>query len=139
MARLLGLDYGRARIGIAVCDALGISTRPIGFIPRTSDAQAAPLVAALARQEGVSGIVIGLPLHAHGAAGENVAWVRAFVAELRRHCALPIHETDERHSSQEAEEALRAAGDWPVAAGRIDAKAAAIILRRHLDETRPGY
>jgi putative Holliday junction resolvase len=131
--RLLGIDYGLARIGVAVCDELGISTRPIGFIPRESDEQAAALVARLARQERAAGIVIGKPLHAHGDEGENVRWVRAFAAKLAAACDLPQFEADERHSSQEAEAALRAEGKWPATPGQVDAKAAAIILRRYLD------
>lgn len=134
--RILALDYGRVRIGVAVCDPLGISTKAVGFIPRRSDDQAARTVSALARQERAQAIVIGLPLHAHGDAGANVAQVRAFVSKLQQHCPLTVHEVDERHSSQEAEEALRAEGRWPAAPGDVDAKAAAIILRRYLDGER---
>ena len=107
--RLLGVDYGRVRIGIAVCDELGISITPIGFVPRSDDRSAAAVVAHLAAREEVVGLVIGLPLHAHGDAGANVRWVRAFTAHLAKVCALPIHEVDERYSSSEAEEALRTA------------------------------
>jgi putative Holliday junction resolvase len=134
--RLLGIDYGRVRVGIAVSDALGITTTPIGFIPRTDDRQVATVIAQLARRERAEAIVIGLPLHAHGAAGANVRWVRAFVAELARHCPLPVHEVDERYSSSEAEAALREEGRWPAAKGQIDARSAAILLRRYLDGER---
>lgn len=132
----LALDYGRRRIGVAVCDGLGISTEALGFVPRESDAAAARIVAGLARQRSAVGIVVGLPLHAHGAAGTNVAWLRAFVRQLRMVCALPLHEVDERYSSAEAEEALRAEGRWPCEPWEIDARAAAIILRRFLDGER---
>ncbi len=131
--RLLGLDYGRVRIGIATCDELGIVCTPIGFVPRPDDAAAARTVAALAQRESVSAIIIGLPLHAHGAEGANVKWVRAFVRELAKICALPVHEVDERYTSGEAEEALRNEGKWPAAPGQVDARAAAILLRRWLD------
>jgi putative Holliday junction resolvase len=131
--RLLGIDYGRVRIGVAVSDGLGISTRALGFIPRTSDAQAAQVVAELARRERVEALVIGLPLHANGDAGGNVRWVRGFLVELAKVCALPVHEVDERYSSSEAEEALKEEGRWPAAKGQVDAKSAAILLRRYLD------
>jgi putative holliday junction resolvase len=134
--RLLGIDYGKARIGVAVCDELGIATRPVGFIPRQTDRQAALLVAELAKRESAEAIVIGLPLHANGDAGENVKWVRAFIAELAKVCALPVHEVDERYSSSEAEDALKSEGKWPATPGQVDAKAAAILLRRHLDGER---
>ena len=82
MPRLLGIDYGRVRIGLAVCDDLGISTTALGFVRRESDALAAVIVAAIAKREGAAALVIGLPLHAHGAEGGNVRWVRAFCVEL---------------------------------------------------------
>ena len=131
--RLLGVDYGRVRIGIATCDELGISTRPLGFVPRESDAKAAAIIAELARRERVTGVVIGLPLHANGDAGGNVRWVRDFLKELAKVCTLPVHEVDERYSSSEAEEALKEEGRWPATKGQVDAKSAAILLRRWLD------
>ena len=131
--RLLGLDYGRRRIGVASCDAMGIAVTPLGHIPRESDAQAAAVVAKLAADEQVAGIVVGLPLHASGVAGDNVRYLRRFLKELRQCCDLPIHEVDERHSSSEAEHLLQREGKWPAEPGVIDAKAAAVILRRYLD------
>ncbi len=131
--RALGLDYGRVRIGVAICDETGISTRPIGFVPRPDDQSAAVIVAALAKREDATCIVIGLPLHANGDAGANVRWVRAFTRELAKVCSLPVHEIDERYSSGEAEEALRAEGRWPAKPGEVDARAAAILLRRWID------
>lgn len=133
MPRLLGLDYGRKRIGVAVSDELGLTARAIGHVPRTDDASAARIIAMLATREGVTGVIIGLPLHTHGAAGENVRWVRRFLVELAKVCPLPVQEVDERYSSGEAEEGLRARGNWPPKhPGDIDAEAAAVILRRHL-------
>jgi len=131
--RALGLDYGRVRIGVAICDETGISTRPLGFVPRPDDKSAAVIVAALAQREDAKCIVIGLPLHANGDAGANVRWVRAFTKELAKVCPLPVHEVDERYSSGEAEEALRAEGRWPAKPGEVDARAAAILLRRWID------
>lgn len=131
---LLGVDYGRARIGVAVADALGISTTPLGFVPRTTDNEAAIAVAALAAEQQAIAVVVGLPLHAGGDEGQSVARVRRFTKRLRRHSPLPVVEIDERWSSEEAESALRAEGAWPVAPGVLDARAAAIILRRYLDD-----
>jgi putative Holliday junction resolvase len=131
--RLLGIDYGRVRVGIAVCDELGILASPLGFIPRPDDLSAARTVAALAARERAVGLVIGLPLHAAGQAGANVRWVRAFAKILRGVCPLPLHEVDERYSSSEAEERLRARGTWPPAnRGDVDALSAAIVLERYL-------
>lgn len=130
---LLAIDFGKLRIGVARCDALGVSTEGLGFIPRADDVQAAKTLAALAAQTGAEGIVTGIPLHADGRKSATLVHLRRFLAELRKHCPLPIHEVDERHSSQEAEEALRAEGAWPPAPGALDSRAAQIILRRYLD------
>jgi putative Holliday junction resolvase len=130
--RLLGVDYGRVRIGIAVSDALGLGAKPLGFVKRQSDVQAAGLVAALAAKERVGGIVIGLPINADGSHGGNARWVQQFQAQLAKQTQLPITLVDERYSSSEAEEELRQAGKWPCEPGWLDAQAAAIVLRRHL-------
>jgi putative holliday junction resolvase len=131
--RLLGIDYGRVRIGIATCDELGIATRPLGFIPRESDEQAAKVISELAKKEKVTALVIGIPLHANGDAGGNVRWVRNFLKILAPVCDLPVYEVDERYSSSEAEEALKEEGKWPATKGQVDAKSAAILLRRYLN------
>jgi len=134
--RLLGIDYGRKRIGLAVCDELGISTRAIGFVPRESDRAAAVIVARVAVEEQAEALVLGEPVHADGREGAAVAWVRAFAAELATICPLSQHFVDERYSSDEAEDALRAQGEVRPTAGRVDSMAAAILLRRHLDGER---
>ena len=130
--KLLGIDYGRARVGLAVTDALRISCKPLGHINRDSDEQTTTVLAALIAQEQIAEIVIGLPLHAHGEAGENVDWVRAFCAVLKTKTTLPIHEVDERYTSSEAEAFLKDQGQWPADPGVIDARAACIILQRYL-------
>ncbi len=130
--RLMGLDYGRRRIGVAFCDELGISCTPYGFVSRTDDAPAARVIAALAAQKKAGGYVIGIPYHVSGDAGENVDWVEAFIATLAATSPLPVHRVDERYTSTEAEELLRERGNGPFAPGDVDAKAAALILQRYL-------
>jgi putative Holliday junction resolvase len=130
--RLLGVDYGRVRLGIAVSDALGIDAHPLGHIPRQNDAQAAQIVVALATRERVGGIVLGMPINADGTYGGNARWVQQFRAALAKLTALPITLVDERYSSGEAESELRLLGKWPCPPGVVDAQAAVIILRRHL-------
>lgn len=130
--KLLAIDYGRVRIGLATGDPLGISLTLIGFIRRESDAQAAAVIAQVAKQHGAEGLLIGLPLHANGDRGANVRWVEAFIREIRKHTALPLVEVDERYSSAEADELLQERGEWPPKPGRQDAAAAAVLLRRFL-------
>ena len=129
--KLLAIDYGRVRIGLATGDPLGISLTLIGFIRRENDAQAAAVVAQVARQHGAEGLLIGLPLHANGDRGANVKWVEAFVRCLRVATPLPITEIDERYSSTDADELLQERGEWPPKPGRRDAAAAAVLLRRY--------
>ena len=129
--KLLAVDYGRVRVGLATGDPMGISLTLIGFVRRENDAQAATVVAQVAAQHGCQGILVGLPLHANGAAGANVAWVKAFRAELAKVCTLPVADVDERYSSSDAEELLRERGEWPAKPGRSDAAAAAVLLRRY--------
>lgn len=128
--KLLAIDYGRVRVGLATGDPLGISLTLIGFVRRESDAQVAAVVAQVAHQHGAEGVIIGLPLHANGDRGANVKWVEGFVRELNKHLSLPIIEVDERYSSTEADELLQERGEWPPKPGRRDAAAAAILLRR---------
>ena len=130
--RLLGVDYGRVRLGIAVSDALGINATPLGFIRRQNDKQAAGMVAALAAKERVAGLVIGMPINADGSYGGNARWVQQFRAILAGLTSLPITLVDERYSSSEAEEELRLIGKWPCDPGWVDAQAAVVVLRRHL-------
>ena len=130
--RLLGIDYGLSRIGLAVCDELGISVKPYGHVNRESDETAVTIIASILKQESIKGIVLGLPLHASGDAGENVEWVRKFTKALRSVTDLPIFEVDERYTSSEAETFLRDQGEWPAQPGVLDARAACIILQRHL-------
>ena len=130
--RILAVDYGRKRIGIAISDPLGISMKTLGHISRESDTQAAKILSALIQNENASELVIGLPLHSHGDAGENVEWVEKFLIELAKHSTITVHKVDERYSSQEAEAILKEEGKWPAKPGELDAKAALVILRRHL-------
>lgn len=129
--KLLAVDYGKVRIGLATGDPLGISLTLIGFIRRETDAQAALVLAQVAKQHGCEGVLLGLPLHANGDRGANVKWVTAFREELAKVCNLPVDEVDERYSSSEADDLLRERGEWPPKPGRSDAAAAAILLRRY--------
>ena len=121
------------RLGITAPQRNRFSIGPLGFIPREDDAKAAAIIAELAKRERAEALVIGLPLHANGDAGGNVRWVREFLKHLAKVCPLKVHEVDERYSSSEAEAALKEEGKWPATKGQVDAKSAAILLRRWLD------
>ncbi|MCS6969842.1 MAG: Holliday junction resolvase RuvX [Planctomycetota bacterium] len=128
----VGVDYGRARIGLAVCDALELTARPLGWIARADDERAARAVAAIAQRHAAAGIVIGMPRLADGRYGDNARWVQRFRARLAQRTTLPIRFCDERDTTAEAIALLQESGRWPCADGWIDAEAAACILRRFL-------
>ena len=128
--RVAGIDYGRRRIGVAVCDAARIIASPL-CVRETSGDQAADAAffRKLLADEEVGGIVVGLPLHADGGASEMSAEAARFGAWLRKVTGLPVAFQDERFSSHEA--AGRLAGVGLTRAGkkkRSDAVAAQVLL-----------
>ena len=138
--RIVGLDVGDRRIGVAVSDATRTLARPIGVLQAAGLDRDAPTIAAaeVARlageEDGVASIVVGLPAHLDGSASPMTPRVRKFAAELGRLTDLPILLQDERLTSREAESrlALREK-DWRARKARLDAAAAAIILQDYLD------
>ncbi len=142
--RIVGLDVGARRIGVAISDATGTLARPVGVLRPAGLETDAPLVAAAevarlrAEDEGVALLVVGLPCRLDGSANEMTARVRAFAEALSQLTGLPMTLQDERLTSREAESRLAVTiKDWRVRKARLDAAAAAIILQDHLD-ARPG-
>lgn len=132
--RVLAIDYGKSRIGIAVSDELGILAHPRPFVPGRPPQRAIRRIAALARAEGVTHLVLGLPLNMDGSEGPSAARVRTFGEELVRVIGLPLDFEDERLSTVEASALLRAAGvRGPEARGKIDSASAAVFLQTWLD------
>jgi putative Holliday junction resolvase len=137
--RVLALDIGRKRTGLALSDATGIlatpyavitASPPLNDVLRTVDQLAA-------EPDGLSGIVVGRPRHLDGRDSAETTEVDAFVARLRARTALPVFVQDERLSSVEAESRLRAGErDWRKRKPRLDAAAAAVILQDFLDQRR---
>lgn len=142
--RIVGLDAGDRRIGVAISDATCTLARPLGVLrPETLDGDAPRLAAAeiarlAAEEDGVSAIVVGLPCRLDGSASAMTARVTAFAAELGRLTQLPITMQDERLTSLEADSRLAVTDkNWRTRKARLDAAAAAIILQDYLD-VRPG-
>ncbi len=138
--RIVGLDVGQRRIGVAISDATATLARPVGVLhpPRPGDAGrliAAEIARLAAEGDAVSSIVVGLPLHLDGTASPMTARVRALAAEIGRLTQLPVRLQDERLTSREAESRLAITDkDWRSRKKRLDAAAAAIILQDYLDE-----
>ena len=137
--RLIGVDLGDRRIGIAVSDASATLARPLRTIERNrSDELAAKTlvdaIAALHEEDEVGGVVVGLPAHLDGTASKQTARVRKMVDLLASRLSVPVMLQDERLSSHEAEERLAVRErDRRKRKAKLDAAAAAVILQDYLD------
>ncbi|CAI8040350.1 Putative pre-16S rRNA nuclease [Geodia barretti] len=132
--KLLALDVGERRIGLASGVAEIGTALPAGVIHRTRLTADVQAVIEAASQRQSDAIVVGVPYRPNGEESPQTEYVRGFVRALRRQATLPVHEVDEVFSSMEAEGLLRDAGREPSRdKGAIDATAAVIILRRFLE------
>jgi len=137
VGRVLGLDVGQRRIGVAVSDPEGRLAVPLRILERQKEPVDIAALAEVARAEGVDALVVGHPLSLDGSAGPEARRVEAFARRLGRACGLPVTLRDERLTSVQAERT-------PVFAGRrvrrarapVDDLAATIILQTYLDGRR---
>jgi len=136
--RLLGLDVGDVRIGVAVCDSLEIAAFPVGLVRRVGSLKRdVAAVAALATEQEAEGIVIGLPLSLNGEVGPQAQKTQGFAKALANVLPMPVVLWDESLSSVEAEEILIAQGmSRAKRRGKIDQTAAALILESYLARRR---
>lgn len=134
--RLLALDPGEARIGVAVSDDLGMYAHPRPAIRTRSNTEAVAAVVRLVQDEQVAEVIVGLPLTLSGERGHQAGVSREFVEALRRALGVPVREVDERLSSAQAASANpRLAGRRD---GTLDSAAAAVVLQSVLDARRGG-
>ncbi len=135
--RVLGIDAGERRVGLAVSDELGLVARPVGVVQGAGRRAAlVEQVAAVARREDAARVVVGLPLNEDGTEGRQAGRARAFAALVARALRLPVELWDERLTTVAAEAAIRVQGRSTRTArrrGSIDAVAAAAILQDYLD------
>jgi putative holliday junction resolvase len=135
MARVLGVDLGTARIGLAASDPTGITAQPLDVIANDGDPCAA--VAERAREIGAEEIVVGLPVRLDGTKGPAAEAAEAFADQLRSATGLQVTLWDERLSTVEAARVMRAGGtNAKRQRGRIDKVAAALFLQSFLDSRR---
>ena len=136
--RILALDHGTKRIGVAVSDELRMMAHPLEYIDAEPFAAALERIRVLVREKEVEIIVVGMPRNMDGSYGEAAARTKEFVNVLREAIPLPIRTWDERLSSVAANRAL---SDGGVKKGdrkqKVDAMAAAILLQGFLDSLGP--
>jgi len=132
--RLLAIDYGTKSIGLAICDELQLTVRPLMTIRPPNMGQAPERIGQLSLDYEVETIVIGLPLNMDGTRGEAVEKVEKFVASLQPHISVPIEMVDERLTSIEADQILREMGvSLKERKAKSDEYAAVLILQDYLD------
>jgi len=132
--RVLGLDYGDQRIGVAICDELGMAARGIATLVRKNRDADLAAIAGFVERFGVEKIVIGYPLRLDGSEGIQCDKVNRFARRLEARLSMPIIRRDETFSTKEAEELLRETGVRKEKRRAIvDRLAACIILQGYLD------
>ncbi|MSQ33234.1 MAG: Holliday junction resolvase RuvX [Dehalococcoidia bacterium] len=137
LKRILALDVGQKRIGVALSDPTGLIATPLEVVQRSPQGAHWQRLLELAQSAGAEAFLVGMPLLPDGRPGAQARDVEAFAAGLRRRTALPILAHDERFSTQGAQEALRRAGvGRKRRRQREDAVAAAVILQEYLDSQR---
>ena len=137
--RILGIDVGRRRVGLAISDTSGTLARPLATVTVSSAADAVKRVLAevtrlAAEDDGLAAIVVGMPARLDGSPTTETPLVAAFVDALRTRTPVSVHTEDERLSSREAESRLAVhEKDWRRRKEKLDAAAAAVILQDYLD------
>ncbi len=133
----LGLDIGRKRVGVAGCDGTGLIATGITTIRRTSFQQDIDKLQILVEEREVQVLVVGLPYSMNGSLGFQAREVQKYAQRLSKALALPLEYIDERLTSVQAEEMLKASRISPGQNKElIDRKAASLILQQWLDERR---
>ncbi len=138
--RLIALDYGEARIGVAGSDDLGLLAHPVETVPAQPREQALLRIAKIFGERKATAVVVGLPIRADGEEGTAAARVRAFAEQLRPRLPpdTPIYFQDEYRSTVDASGHLRAAGKRTKShRPLIDQVAAVVILQDFLDAHSP--
>jgi putative Holliday junction resolvase len=132
--RLLAVDYGERRIGLAISDPMGIIASPAGFIARRAGKRA-PVAEIIRRATALEarGFVVGLPLDENGEDTDRATEVRRIAEDLQRRTGLPVELIDERYSTAAALRAIREmGGSTRQRKGEVDALAATILLQQAL-------
>ena len=134
MKRILALDLGRKRIGLALSDELRLTAQGLPNLERRNKRSDLDALEQLARERNVGLFLLGEPLHMSGGAGRQSAWVHEFAEALQRRTGIPIEFRDERLTTVEASRVLRESGiGIEKRAAAVDRLSAVILLQSYLD------
>lgn len=137
--RILGLDYGERRIGVALCDELGMTAQGVATLTRKNREADLDAITELVARQGIERIVVGYPIRLDGSEGIQCEKINAFIRRLETRLSLPVIRWDETLSTKEAEELLRERGVRPEKRrAMIDRVAASVILQGYLDSLARG-
>jgi putative Holliday junction resolvase len=136
-SRILAIDYGRKRMGLALSDELGLTAQPHAVLERRNRQDDLKRLREICRHNSVASIIVGYPVHITGEAGDMAAEAEQFASRLSKAVRLPTELVDERLTSWEARQTISQTNT-----GRgnkravVDDVAAAILLREYLDGRR---
>jgi len=132
--KVMALDLGEKRIGVAVSDATRIVAQGLCVVKRKSRREDFARFSQMIDEQKATLLVMGLPIPLSGVEGQRAAWVRDYTADLQQHISIPIIFWDESYTTKQAEASLRARGKrGKQIKARVDAVAAAFILQSYLD------
>jgi len=132
--RILALDLGKRRIGVAVSDELGVTAQGLPTLDCRNKLTDLAELARIAREKSASLILVGHPLNMSGEAGPQAAWVEDYAQALTRETGIPVKLWDERLTSAAASRLLRESNARPDRkSGTVDRMAATILLQSYLD------
>lgn len=136
MSRILALDIGDERIGLAVSDEGMLIAQPLAVIPRSAGSSSFMRIVQLIDYYNVTMLLVGWPLLPDGSAGKQLRSVEAYLRGLREYIHIPICTWDERFSTVEADNIIRSnTAGTSARKKRRDAVAAAVILQQYLDQS----
>ncbi len=134
IGRVLALDLGKRRIGLAISDELGITAQGLPTLERRNKRADLAALSGLIHSRGVTQLLMGNPLHMSGAEGRQSVWVQEFAAALEKHTGIPVRLWDERLTTVEASRVLRQSGiSIEKRAAAVDKLSAVILLQSFLD------
>ena len=132
--KIMALDYGTKRVGIALSDDLRMLARPLPFIAAEPENKLYETLRTLVLQQEVSDIIVGLPKNMDGTLGESAQKAKAFADKVKSYTGLPVKLIDERLTTVQATRQLREAGHKAKdQRAKIDSVSASILLQGYLD------